>query len=267
MTPGPAVGTLPPMKIATWNVNSIRARLPRLLDWLGRVKPDVVCLQEIKVPKDDFPFEELLALGYHAAVLGQRTYNGVAILAQVEPADVDYGMGPEDADEQARLIAATVDGIRFISAYFPNGQAVGSDKWEYKLEWVRRLQAHLATNYDPTGPLVLCGDFNVAPEDRDVFRPEEWGGSVLCHPDARAALADLSQWGFVDAIRLYHEGPGPYSWWDYRMLAFPKGNGLRIDHFFVSQTVADRCLGAWVERNERKGKLPSDHAPVMIELA
>lgn len=255
------------MKIATWNVNSIRARLPRLLDWLGRVGPDVICLQELKVANEEFPQQELEALGYRAVFFGQRTYNGVGILARSEPLDVQLGMGADDTDEQTRLIAATVGGIRFLSAYFPNGQVVGSDKWTYKLAWMKRLKAHLAASYDPGTALVLCGDFNVAPEDRDVARPEEWGGSVLCHPEARAGLAEVAAWGLVDAIRLHHEGPGPYSWWDYRMLAFPKGNGLRIDHFFLTRSLVPRCLAGWVERNERKGKLPSDHAPVMIELA
>lgn len=255
------------MKVATWNVNSIRARLPRLLDWLGRVAPDVLCLQELKVADDEFPAFELEALGYRGVWHGQRTYNGVAILAREPLGDSATGFGSGAEDDQARLIAATIGGIRFLSAYFPNGQTVGSDKWAYKLEWMDRLAHHLKTSYRSETPLVLCGDFNVAPEDRDVARPEEWGGSVLCQPDARAALDRIVAWGLVDAIRLHHEGPGPYSWWDYRMLAFPKGNGLRIDHIFITKPLVSRCTAAWVERNERKGKLPSDHAPVMIELA
>ncbi len=254
------------MRLATWNVNSIRARLPRLLDWLGRTAADVVCLQEVKVAEDEFPFFEIEALGYRAVVLGQRTYNGVAILSRTEPTDIRLGLADGVADDQSRLVAATIEGIRVLSAYFPNGQMVGSDKWAYKLDWMRRLHAHLAASYDPTLPLAICGDFNVAPEDRDVARPEEWGGSVLCHQDARRALADLTSWGLVDAIRLHHEGPGPFSWWDYRMLAFPKGNGLRIDHVFVTKALAERCATSWVDRNERKGKLPSDHAPVLVDV-
>jgi exodeoxyribonuclease III len=254
------------VKIATWNVNSIRARLPRLLDWLGRAGPDVVCLQELKVAEDEFPFFEIEAVGYRAVVLGQRTYNGVAILAREEPTDVLLGLADGIADDQSRLISAVVGGVRVLSAYVPNGQTVGSDKWVYKLDWIRRLRAHLAVRYRPTEPLVLGGDFNVAPEDRDVARPEEWGGSVLCHQDARAAFAEVTSWGLVDAIRLHHEGPGPYSWWDYRMLGFAKGNGLRIDHILVTPPIAERCRAGSVDRNERKGKLPSDHAPVLIEL-
>ncbi|MDX2056284.1 MAG: exodeoxyribonuclease III [Gemmatimonadales bacterium] len=255
------------MKIATWNVNSIRARLDRLVAWLGRAGPDVVCLQELKVADEEFPVEELRAAGYHAAWHGQRTYNGVAILAREAPVDVAIGLGDGSADDQARLIAATVSGVRFLSAYFPNGQVVGSDKWAYKLEWIRRLAEHLAAKYRPSDPLALCGDFNVAPEDRDVARPDEWRESVLCHPDARTALEGVRRFGLVDTMRIHEPGPGPYSWWDYRMLAFPKGNGLRIDHLFVTEPVARRCARSWVERDERKGKLPSDHAPVMVELA
>jgi exodeoxyribonuclease-3 len=227
----------------------------------------VVCLQELKVPDEDFPVEELRAAGYHAVFHGQRTYNGVAILARTEPAEVRMGFDSGADEEQARLIAATVAGIRVISAYFPNGQTVGSDKWAYKLEWMRRLRAHLDATRSATGLLALCGDFNVAPEDRDVARPEEWSQSVLCHEEGRRALRELAAFGLVDAIRLHHEGPGPYSWWDYRMLGFPKGNGLRIDHIFLTEPLARRCVNAWVERNERKGKLPSDHAPVMAELS
>lgn len=257
----------PPVKLATWNVNSIRARLPRLLDWLSRANPDVVCLQELKVPDADFPIAELEAAGYRAAIFGQRTYNGVAILARDQPTEVTTGLTDDRDDDQARLIAATVGGIRVISAYFPNGQDVGSDKWRSKLEWMARLERHLSRTYRPDQPLVLAGDFNVAPDDRDVARPEEWRESVLCHPDARVALGKIAAWGLVDGLRLTEPGPGPYSWWDYRMLAFPKGNGLRIDHVFVTSPLASRCVRAWVERNERKGKLPSDHVPVMVEFA
>jgi len=259
--------SVPSVKIATWNVNSVRARLARLLDWLGRAAPDVVALQELKVPDEEFPEAELREAGYHAAFHGQRTYNGVAILSRAPAAQVAAGLEGGSAEDQARLIGATVGGIRILSAYFPNGQVVGSDKWQYKLEWMDRLRDHLARSYRPSEPLVLCGDFNVAPEDRDVARPAEWAGSVLCHPDARQALARIGEWGLVDSMRLHEPGPGPYSWWDYRMLAFPKGNGLRIDHIFLTEPLAARCTRAWVERNERKGKLPSDHAPVMIELS
>ncbi|MEO8450854.1 MAG: exodeoxyribonuclease III [Gemmatimonadota bacterium] len=254
------------MKIATYNVNSIRARQDRLVAWLGRAQPDVVCLQELKVADDEFPHEALAALGYHAAIFGQRTYNGVAILSKAEPVDVVLGFDNDPGDDQARVIAVTTGGARIISAYIPNGQTVGSDKFAYKLRWLARFKAWLAATHSPDQAIVVCGDFNVAPEDRDVARPDEWRDSVLCHDDARRALAGLFEWGLVDTIRLHHEGPGPYSWWDYRMLGFPKGNGLRIDHILATKPMAARCTNAWVEREERKGKLPSDHAPVIAEF-
>ncbi|MEZ4455756.1 MAG: exodeoxyribonuclease III [Gemmatimonadales bacterium] len=254
------------MIIATWNVNSVRARLERLITWLGAHSPDVVCLQELKVTDEEFPLPEVEAAGYRAVFHGQRTYNGVAILSRTEASDVATGFDGGAEDEQARLISASVGGIRFLSAYFPNGKSVGSDKWAYKLDWMGRLAAHLRSHYRPDEPLVLAGDFNVAPEDRDVARPDEWRESVLCHQDARAALAQIASWGLVDAMRLGEEGPGPFSWWDYRMLAFPKGNGLRIDHLFVTQPLVARCRRVWVDRDQRKGKLPSDHAPVLAEI-
>lgn len=255
------------MLIATWNVNSIRARLERLLAFLGRHDPDVVCLQELKVADGEFPLAEVNDAGYRAVYHGQATYNGVAILSKTEAASVEAGMGDDHPDDQARLIAATIEGIRVVSAYFPNGKTVGSDKWAYKLEWMQRLEGYLRRQGTPDQPLALCGDFNVAPEDRDVARPEEWRESVLCHADARAALARIAGFGLIDTLRLHDQGPGPYSWWDYRMLGFPKGNGLRIDHVYATRPVADRCTKAWVDRNERKGKLPSDHAPVLIEIS
>ena len=251
------------MKIATWNVNSIRARLDRLVSWLGREQPDVVCLQELKVADADFPQLEIEAAGYHAAVYGQKTYNGVAILAKAPLSDVRIGLGG-GTDPDARLIAAQAGDVRVLSAYVPNGKVVGSDKWEYKLSWYDKLTAHLAANYRPDELLVLCGDFNVAPEERDVARPEEWRGSVLFDEPTRAKLKTLIDWGLVDIIRERNpEGPGPYTWWDYRMLGFAKGNGLRIDHILATKPYASRCSSAFVARDERKGKLPSDHAPVV----
>jgi exodeoxyribonuclease-3 len=252
------------MRIVTWNVNSVRARLDRLLAFLERAAPDVVCLQELKVPDAEFPADAVRAAGYHAAVHGQRTYNGVAILSRHEPAAVQTGLGEAMADDQARVISAMVDGVRVVSAYVPNGQVVGSDKWDYKLAWLDALRRWLEAL--PSGPMILCGDFNVAPDDRDVARPEEWRDSVLCHDNGRRALQAVLSLGLVDTVRLHHEGPGPFSWWDYRMLAFPKGNGLRIDHVFATPDLAARCAAAGVDRDERKGKLPSDHAPVIVDF-
>jgi exodeoxyribonuclease III len=254
------------VKIATWNVNSVRAREERLLRFLRARQPDALCLQELKVEDAAFPFDAVREAGYFAAVHGQRTYNGVAILAREEPRDVERGLADGGDDSQARLIAATVDGVRVLSAYFPNGGELGSDKWQFKLDWMRRLRAHLDRRYDPQQPLALCGDFNVAPEARDVCEPKAWEGTVLFHPDVRAALENVRGFGLQDALRIHRQEAGIYSWWDYRMLAFPKNRGLRIDHVFVTRPLAERCTGVVVDRDERKGKQPSDHAPVVAEF-
>lgn len=255
------------MKIATWNVNSVKARHDRLLAFLDREAPDVLCLQELKTPDDQFPSEAVEAAGYHAAVLGQKTYNGVAILSRAEPAEVERGMNDGVDDPQARLIAAKVNGIHVVCVYVPNGKAVGSDKYAYKLEWLQRLEAWLGRRYRPTDSVVLCGDMNVAPEARDVAFPERWEGSVLCHEDARAGLRAIRDLGFQDLYRLRHPDDDQYSWWDYRMLAFPRGDGVRIDHVFGTAPMALRCTDVRIDRNERKGKRPSDHVPVIAELA
>ena len=255
------------MKIATWNVNSIRARWERLAPWLERQRPDVVCLQETKVTDGDFPFVELKGLGYHAAHLGQKTYNGVALLAREELTDVRRGMEDGADDPQARLIGATVSGVRVLSAYVPNGQAVGSEKFAYKLAWLERLRRHLEERYRPEQPLIIAGDFNIAPEPIDVHDPAAWEGQVLCTAVERAALARLVGFGLVDVYRELHPEPGRFTWWDYRRLAFPKNLGLRIDHLFATAPLARLAQRAEIDREARKGKLPSDHAPVLVELA
>jgi exodeoxyribonuclease-3 len=254
------------MKIATWNVNSVRAREERLLRWLSTHRPDVLCLQELKVTEDAFPLLAIRSLGYHAAVHGQKTYNGVAILSLGEPAEVERSFGDGGDEAHARLVAARVRGVHVASVYVPNGQEVGSEKWGYKLEWMKRLRAWLDRRFAASDPVAVCGDFNVAPEARDVCDPVAWEPSVLFHPEARAALEHVRAWGLVDAFRLHHEAPGLYSWWDYRMLAFPKNQGLRIDHVLLSEPLAARCTAALIDRNERKGKQPSDHAPVVVEV-
>ena len=255
------------MLVASWNVNSIRAREERLLRWLEARKPDVVCLQELKVEDAAFPFEKLEAAGYHAAVWGQRTYNGVAILARAEPISVKKGIDDGRGDLQARLIAAQVGPLRVVSAYVPNGGEVGTDKWVYKLEWMKRLRAWLDASCDPKEPLLLCGDFNVAPEARDVCDPRAWAGSVLFHEQARAALQHIVAFGFQDTLRLHTQEAGLYSWWDYRRLGFPKNQGLRIDLILATGAAARACTAASIDRNERKGQQPSDHAPVLAEFS
>lgn len=252
-----------PLTVATWNVNSIRAREERVLAWLEKAQPDVVCLQELKVTEEDFPFDSVRNAGYHAAVLGQPTYNGVAILSRDKPENVIKGFEDGIDDPQARAITARVHGFTVASLYIPNGKTVGSDKWDYKLAWLERLRLFTSNHLDLAEKVLLCGDFNVAPEDRDVAKPERWKDSVLCHPKGREALARITDLGLIDTTRLHYKGPGPYSWWDYRMLAFPKGDGVRIDHIFASEPAARLCTGASIDRDERKGQKPSDHVPVL----
>jgi len=248
--------------IATWNVNSVRARLERLTAWLDRHRPDAVCLQEIKCPTEAFPYDDLAAAGYHAAVYGQKTYNGVAILTPVKPGDVRRGTG--DADDQARLISARIGPVRVFSAYVPNGREVGTEAYAYKLAWLGRLREHLAGEFSPSQPLALCGDFNVVLDDLDAANPRQWDDTVLCHQDARDALARIRQWGLTDVFRKHNPDGGVYSWWDYRQLAFPKNNGLRLDHVYATAPLAETSTSAVIHRDERKGPKPSDHAPLVV---
>jgi len=256
------------MRIATWNVNSVRARLPRLVAWLEREKPDVLCLQELKVEDALFPADDMRDRGYECAVHGQKTWNGVAIVSRLPLSDVQRGLGDAADDPQSRFVAATVGGVRIASAYCPNGQTVGGEKWTYKLAWLARLRAWLDRIATPAIPLAICGDFNVAPEAIDVHDPGAWEGEVLFHPRARAALADVCAFPLVDTFRRLHPGePGHYSWWDYRMLGFPKNRGLRIDHILTTPALAELCTAASIDREERKGKDASDHAPVVATFA
>jgi exodeoxyribonuclease-3 len=252
------------MKIATWNINSVRARVERLCNWLKAAQPDVLFLQELKCTDEQFPREEVRAAGYLAEVFGQRTYNGVAVLSKEPVQDVVKGLNDGVDDEQARVIGCTVKGVRMYGLYAPNGQAVGSPAYAYKLEWYARLTKWLASH---PGELLLCGDFNVAPEELDVWDPRYFADKTLFTPPERAALKALrDSLGLADAYRLHHSEGGKFSWWDYRLLAFPKNNGLRIDHFLLSKGLAQKCTAAEIDREARKGKLPSDHAPVWIEI-
>jgi exodeoxyribonuclease-3 len=253
------------MRIATWNVNSIKARSERLLRWLDTHKPDVLCLQELKAEDSGFPLAEVQAAGYSAVLYGQKTYNGVAILSREPARNVRAGLDDDVDDPQARLLSAELHGLTFLSCYVPNGSEPSSDKFAYKLKWLERLLAYLEKHHDAREQLVLCGDLNIAPADIDVARPEEWKDTVLCHPLVREAFQQLLAFGLVDSFRALRSDAA-YSWWDYRMLGFPKGNGLRIDHVLVTKDVLARCKQAQIDREERKGKLPSDHAPVFIDL-
>ncbi len=254
------------MKVASWNVNSIKARKERLFSWLKQHEPDVLCLQELKTELAGFPQQELEELGYHSAAVGQRTYNGVAILSRHPLEDVRVGLDDGEDDPEARFISALTNGLRVMSCYVPNGQSLDSPKYPYKMRWLDRLQTYLARHHTPSEPLVVCGDFNIAPEDRDCHDPAAWIDGVLFHPDVREKFQRLLSWGLVDTFRIHVQEAGKFSWWDYRMLAFPKGIGLRIDFVLGTQAVAERCTAASIDRNERKGKLPSDHAPVIAEL-
>jgi exodeoxyribonuclease-3 len=250
------------LTVASWNVNSVRTRLPRLLAWLERTRPSVVCLQEIKVVDEDFPRAAIEALGYQCMVRGQRTYNGVAILSLLPAAEVLRTLPGDTESAESRILAATIGGIRIINIYAPNGQAVGSEKYDYKLDWYRRMRAFLDIR-DPHGDLLLCGDFNVAPEDRDVWDPEQWRGQILCSDLEREALHNVVEWGLTDSLRMLHPEDRLYTWWDYRGGAFHRGWGLRIDHIFVSASLARRCVAVEIDRVERKGEKPSDHAPIV----
>ncbi|MCL4800162.1 MAG: exodeoxyribonuclease III [Burkholderiales bacterium] len=253
------------MKLATWNVNSLKVRLAHLLDWLRSARPDVVCLQETKLEDERFPVAELEAAGYAAAFAGQRTYNGVAIIAREPLARVAPGI-PEFADDQRRVLAATVRGVRIVCAYVPNGQAVGSEKFEYKLRWLAAFERWLAAELARAPRLAVLGDYNIAPEARDVHDPQLWDGQVLFSEPEREAFARLLGLGFKDGFRLFAQPEQSFTWWDYRMNAFRRKMGLRIDHILLSPALAEKCTACTIDLAPRRLERPSDHAPVIAEL-
>ncbi|HSO05722.1 MAG TPA: exodeoxyribonuclease III [Pelomicrobium sp.] len=253
------------MRLVTWNVNSLKVRLPQVLDWLQARAPDVVCLQETKLEDVNFPAEALRAAGYEARFSGQKTYNGVAIVSRAPAQDVAVGI-PGFADEQKRVIAATVDGVRVVCVYVPNGQSVGSDKYEYKLRWLEALSGWLAAELKSHARLAVLGDYNVAPAEADVHDPKLWEGQVLFSGPERAALQRLLDTGFKDAFRLFEQPEKSFTWWDYRMNAFRRGMGLRIDHILLSGPLAQACTACTIDVEPRKAERPSDHAPVVAEL-
>jgi exodeoxyribonuclease-3 len=257
------------LKLATWNVNSIRARQDRVCAWVDANRPDVLCLQEVKVEDDKFPIEPFQALGYEIAVFGQRTYNGVAILARAPLADLERGFGDDPEDRDARFLSATTaGGVRVVSVYVPNGQAVGSEKFAYKLVWLDRFRRYLASRLRSESRMAIAGDFNIAPEPIDVHDPARWEGHVLFSIPEREALARLTaETGLVDVVRRLHPGDPLFTWWDYRQLSFPRNHGLRIDHVLATPALAAAATAAKVDREARKGKQPSDHAPVVVEFA
>jgi len=253
------------MKLATWNVNSLKVRLPHVLDWLAANPVDVLCLQETKQPDSDFPQAELQAAGYYSVFSGQKTYNGVAILSRTPVNDIQMGI-PDFADEQKRVIAVTISDIRVVCVYVPNGQSIDSDKYQYKLAWLAALHDWLKEELTRYPKLALLGDYNIAPEDRDVYDPKAWKGNVLVSEPERRKFRDLLQLGLHDSFRMFEQAEKSYSWWDYRMMAFRRNMGLRIDHILISEPLVALCKGCVIDKAPRKLERPSDHAPVVAEL-
>ena len=253
------------MKLATWNVNSLNVRLPHLLDWLRDNPIDVLCLQETKQEDSKFAYDDLKAVGYNAIHSGQKTYNGVAILSRHAMTDVEYGIAGF-ADEQKRVISATINGLRVVCVYIVNGQAVDSDKYAYKMRWLEALTYWLAGQLKQYPNLVLLGDYNIAPEDRDCHDPAAWIGQILVSPREREAFEKLTQLGLHDSFRLFEQPDKSFTWWDYRMMGFRRNFGMRIDHILVSDALKERCESCVIDKAPRKLERPSDHTPVILTL-
>ncbi|MBC7220708.1 exodeoxyribonuclease III [Candidatus Bipolaricaulota bacterium] len=255
-------------KVATFNVNSVRSRLPLLAGWLAREEPDVLCLQETKVQDPEFPAEFFRERGYHVAFRGQKAHAGVALASRVEPSDVRFGLDDGGPPDEARLVRATVAGIPIVNTYVPQGQSVESPLFAYKLEWLRRLRNHFARHFSPDEPLLWCGDFNVAPEEIDVHDPKRLVNHVDFHPEARAALEEVRAWGFVDVFRRHHPGePGQYTFWDYRVPgALDRNVGWRVDHIWATRPLAEKSVRSWIDRDARRAEKPSDHTFLVAEF-
>lgn len=256
------------MKIASWNVNSVKARLPAVTRWLGEAAPDVLALQELKCTAESFPYAEIEAAGYSATVVGQRTYNGVALLSRVPPADIREGLPADDAaDQQARYVEAVFDGVRVASIYLPNGNPVDSDKFTYKLAWMERLRRHANDLLALEAPVVLCGDFNVIPEPGDCYDAAAWRGDALFRPESRRAFRAILHSGWADAFRaLYPDRPGAFTYWDYQAGRWQRGEGIRIDHLLLSPAALDRLEACDIDAGPRARPKASDHTPIWCEL-
>lgn len=254
------------MQVASWNVNSLNVRLPHVLDWLDKQKPDVLCIQETKMTDEKFPKAAIEEAGYHCEFFGEKTYNGVAILSRTSPSRVQKGFLDDGATDSKRLLEVEIGPVCIIDVYIPNGQEPGSEKYAYKMDWIERLKKHLNENHRPDELLIVCGDFNVAPEDRDVYNPEAVAGQILVSDQERAAIESLSKWGFVDTFRLHNQEGGLFSWWDYRMMAFRRKMGFRIDHIWATLPLAQKCTRSWIDVEPRKLEKPSDHTPVVSEF-
>jgi exodeoxyribonuclease III len=255
------------MRVASWNVNSLAVRLPHVLDWLKEYRPNVLCMQETKLIDVKFPRAEFEELGYHCEFHGEKSYNGVAILSDTTPDRVQKGFEIDSEAAARRFLEITVNGVTVICVYIPNGSAIGSDKFFYKLTWIELLKSHLIKNHNPEEMLAICGDYNVAPEARDVFDPVAMAGQLHFSPEEHAALQSVKDWGLVDTFRLHTEEAGCYSWWDYRMGAFRRNMGLRIDHIWATKSLADKCVSSIIDKAPRKKERPSDHAPIMSEFS
>ncbi|MGI9205789.1 MAG: exodeoxyribonuclease III [Woeseiaceae bacterium] len=253
------------MKIATWNVNSLNVRLPHVIEWLQSTNPDVLVLQEIKQVTEAFDAERFGEAGYKAVANGQKTYNGVAIISRENVNDIVTDF-PGFEDPQRRILAATIDGVRIVNLYVPNGHSVGSEKYDYKLGWLAALNAFLEEELGVHDKLVVLGDFNIAPDDRDVHNPEQWGDDILCSPPERAALQALLDLGLSDVFRQFEQPEKTFSWWDYRAAGFRRNAGLRIDLILASKALADRCTASNIDREPRTWERPSDHTPVIAEF-
>ena len=253
------------MKIATWNVNSLKVRLPHVLDWVAANQPDVLCLQETKLQDENFPIAEIAASGYQTIYTGQRTYNGVAVLSKQPGIEPVMGIPGLD-DPQKRVLSAIYDDVRVICVYVPNGEKVGSEKYVYKLRWLAALNEWIRDMLARHQKLVLLGDFNIAPEERDVHDPSLWDGQVLFSQPEREAFQQMLSLGLLDSFRLFEQPEKSYTWWDYRMMAFRRNMGLRIDHILLSSELAKICATCAIDKMPRKLERPSDHAPIMVEL-
>ncbi|MBT8091188.1 MAG: exodeoxyribonuclease III [Gammaproteobacteria bacterium] len=253
------------MKIATWNINSMNVRQPHVVEWLRAHDPDTLVLQEIKQVTERFPYDALQTLGYHSLASGQKTYNGVAVLSKTLASDpvTDF---PDYEDPQRRILASTIDNVRVINLYVPNGSEVGSDKYDYKLAWLASLRTFLQSEMQHHENVVVLGDFNIAPADADVYDPEKWGDAVLCSPLERQALSRILDLGLTDVFRKFDQPEKSFSWWDYRAAGFRRNAGLRIDLILTSATMAERCTASYVDKEPRTWERPSDHAPVVAEF-
>jgi exodeoxyribonuclease-3 len=254
------------VRIATWNVNSLKARLERVEQWIADMQPDVLCMQETKLSDEAFPALAFMGMGYETAHHGQGQWNGVAILSKVGLDDVTMNFADGEPDPDARIITAMCDGIRVSSVYVPNGRSLEDEHYQYKLRWLKQLRRHVAVLSSSNDPVIVAGDFNIAPADIDVYDPSKFVGGTHTSPEERALLGELLEWGLVDLFRQHHSDPKLYSWWDYRAGDFHQGRGLRIDLVLGSASIAERCKWSVIDRNARKGQMPSDHAPVIVEL-